>query len=178
MRAYRHSLVGRQTRKHLRALSFGAAEPKNRGSEQHWNPLVVFPFLRLEGLYRGTETKETRMRNLLLSIALSVAFAGGAYAQSSTSPGTSGSGSTTQMSQAECTSTWNSLNASGSGDLSQTQAQRAINDFSSADTNKDGKLSQAEFMSACQRGLVSSGSGSRALSPGTGGTTTPGGTTK
>ena len=122
------------------------------------------------------------MKKMILAIALSAASAGGAYAQSTTSPGTS---SGTQVSHAECSSNWTSLSG-GSGDLSQSQAQGAISKFSDADTNSDGKLSQTEFMSACQRGLVSTGSGSRALSPGntttpsntTPGTTTPGGTTK
>ena len=39
-----------------------------------------------------------------------------------------------------------------------------MTDFKAADTNNDGKLTQTEFMSACDKGLVTA-----SATPGTGG---------
>jgi hypothetical protein len=72
-----------------------------------------------------------------------------------------------KMSQAECTAAWTKLDASKSGSISQVQAQGVVTDFKAADMNNDGKLTQAEFIAACNKGLVtastSSGSGGRGM---------------
>jgi hypothetical protein len=74
---------------------------------------------------------------------------------------------TTKMSKADCTAAWTKLDASKAGSVSQTQAQGVVTNFKSADANNDGKLTQAEFMSACDKGLVTAsaatGTGSRAI---------------
>jgi hypothetical protein len=101
----------------------------------------------------------------LFAAAVALTIAGPAFAQTTTAPK-----SGTKMSQAECTSAWTKLDTSKSGNVSQTQAQGVVTDFTAADTNKDSKLSQTEFMSACNKGLVTasaaSGTGGRAITGG------------
>jgi len=85
-----------------------------------------------------------------------------ALAQTTTMP----KSSTTKMSQADCTAAWTKLDASKAGSVSQTQAQGVVTDFKAADTNNDGKLTQTEFMTACDKGLVTAsapGSGGRGM---------------
>jgi hypothetical protein len=71
------------------------------------------------------------------------------------------------MSQADCTAAWNKLDTSKAGSVSQSEAQGVVTDFKAADTNNDGKLTQAEFMAACDKGLVTAsaatGSGGRGM---------------
>jgi len=95
------------------------------------------------------------------SVALLVAAAGTAYAQTSTSP----SSPALKMTQAECQSLWNRLDSAKSGTVTESQAAQHVSDFKSADTNSDGKLSQAEFQSACDKGQVR---GSATTGPGSG----------
>ncbi|HWB47222.1 MAG TPA: hypothetical protein VG900_17450 [Hyphomicrobiaceae bacterium] len=98
----------------------------------------------------------------LFAAAVALAVAAPAFAQTTTAPKAGA-----KMSQAECTSAWTKLDASKSGNVTQTQATGVVTDFKTADTNKDGKLSQTEFMSACNKGLVTastaSGAGSRGM---------------
>jgi hypothetical protein len=54
----------------------------------------------------------------------------------------------------QCTATWNKLDTGKRGSVSQSQAQGVVTDFKAADTNNDDKLSHAEFMAACNKGLV------------------------
>ena len=115
-----------------------------------------------------------------LATAALLALAVPALAQTSTAP----KSATTKMSQAECTAAWNKLDTAKSGSVSQSQTQGVVKDFKAADTNNDGKLSQAEFMAACDKGLVTAsatGSGGRGLTGTESGTpgasTTPGGST-
>jgi hypothetical protein len=63
------------------------------------------------------------------------------------------------MSRADCTAAWTKLDASKTGSVSQSQAQGVVTDFKAADTNNDGKLSQAEFVAACEKGLVTASTG-------------------
>lgn len=92
-----------------------------------------------------------------------LAFAMPALAQTTTAP----KSSATKMSQAECTAAWTKLDASKAGSVAQSQAQGVVTDFKAADANNDGKLTQAEFMTACDKGLVTasagSGSGARGM---------------
>ena len=65
------------------------------------------------------------------------------------------------------TAAWNKVDASKSGSVTQSQAQGVVTNFKAADTNNDGKLSQAEFMAACDKGLVTAsaatGGGTRGM---------------
>src|SRR5689334_9763161 len=119
------------------------------------------------------------MRAIVSAAALAVALTGAAVAQSTTSPSTgSAAPSATKMTQADCTARWTRLDSTKSGSLSKTQVQSVVTDFDAADTNKDGNLSQSEFMSACQKGLVTAssatGAGSRGLSGSDSGMNSPG----
>ena len=102
---------------------------------------------------------------IVASIAATEAFALAipALAQTTTMP----KSGTMKMSQADCTAAWTKLDATKAGSVSQTQAQGVVTDFKAADTNNDGKLTQAEFMTACDKGLVTasaaSGSGGRGM---------------
>jgi hypothetical protein len=100
--------------------------------------------------------KESTMRivaSLAATVALALAMP--ALAQTTTTP----KSGTTKMSQAECTAAWSKLDASKTGSVSQNQAQGVVTDFKAADANNDGKLTQAEFMAACDKGLVTASSG-------------------
>jgi hypothetical protein len=113
--------------------------------------------------------------------ASAILFLGVATASAQTSGTTSGTtGATQKMTQAECQSVWSKADASSAGSLTQAQAQPYVTNFTSADTNKDSKLSSAEFLAACQQGMVKdtattgSGSGASGTTTGTGsGATTP-----
>lgn len=65
---------------------------------------------------------------------------------------------TTKMSQADCTAAWTKLGAA-SGSVTEAQVKGVVTDFKAADANNDGKLTQAEFMAACDKGLVTASSG-------------------
>jgi hypothetical protein len=129
------------------------------------------------------------MRTVVSTVALAFALSGAAVAQGTTSPGTGSAspGGAAKMSQAECSASWTQLDASKSGKVSKSQAQSVVSDFTAADTDKDGNLTQTEFMSACQKGLVTAAKGTGAGSRGMTGTdnkapgnstTTPGGSSK
>src|SRR5262245_54113183 len=90
-----------------------------------------------------------------LAAAAALALAVPAFAQTTTTPKSGAA----KMSQAECTAAWTKLDASKSGSVSQAQAQNVVSDFKAADTNNDGKLTQTEFMSACDKGLVTASAG-------------------
>jgi hypothetical protein len=87
--------------------------------------------------------------------------AGSAMAQTTTAPKT-----LMKITQAECTSLWNTLDASKAGSVSEAQARSHVANFQSVDTNKDGKLSRAEFQAGCDKGQVH---GSASTGTGTGG---------
>lgn len=91
-----------------------------------------------------------------------------AVAQTSTSPS---GGAATKMSSTDCQALWtrintNSTGGNAAGGMTPTQAQAYVQDFKSVDTNSDGRLVMAEFMTACQGGMVrdsaTTGSGSGA----------------
>jgi hypothetical protein len=77
-----------------------------------------------------------------------------ANAQTTGTKGTTGTTGAQQMTQAECQSIWSKADASTTGSLTQSQAQAYVSNFDSADTNNDDKLSSAEFLAACQKGMV------------------------
>jgi hypothetical protein len=78
-------------------------------------------------------------------------LAGSAMAQTTTAPK-----GQMKLTQAECTSIWNTLDSTKAGSVSEAQAQAHVTNFDSVDANKDGKLSRAEFQSGCDRGQVHS----------------------
>jgi len=108
--------------------------------------------------------------SLVATAALAIAIP--AFAQTTT---TAPKSSATKMSQTECNAAWTKLDASKAGSVAQSQAQGVVTDFKTADANNDGKLTQAEFMTACDKGLVTasaaSGSGGRGMTGG--GATSP-----
>lgn len=77
--------------------------------------------------------------------ALLIATGGSAFAQDETGM---------QLSQAECQNIWSRADATGSGSLTPSQADEFISNFSAADVDSDGTLTNAEFLAACQQGLV------------------------
>jgi hypothetical protein len=78
-----------------------------------------------------------------------------------------------KMTQAECQSLWNRLDAGKAGSVGEAQASAHVTDFKAIDANSDGKLSQAEFQAGCAKGQVhssattgpGSGSGGSATAP-------------
>jgi len=104
------------------------------------------------------------MRTIASVAAIVCTLTFAAQAQTTTSPGTG----STKMSQAECSSSWTRLDSAKTGKVSETQAKSDVTNFSAADTDKDGNLTQSEFMSACDKGLVTAsgqtGTGSRGMS--------------
>src|SRR5438477_310466 len=107
---------------------------------------------------------ETTMKIVTsLAAAAALAFAMPALAQTTTTP----KSGATKMSRADCSAAWNKLGAPKSGSVTESQAQGVVTDFKAADTNNDGKLTQAEFMAACNKGLVTAsaptGSGGRGM---------------
>ena len=100
--------------------------------------------------------------------ALLIATGGAAFAQSDTSQ----SETNIQLSQAECQDLWSRADASGAEKLSPSQADAYISNFSAADFDGDGMLTNAEFMAACEQGLVHDGSATGA-GEGTQGEDTP-----
>ena len=101
---------------------------------------------------------------IIASLAATVALAMAVPALAQT---TTPKSSAPKMSQAECTAAWTKLDALKMGSVPKAQAQGVVTDFKAADTNNDGKLTQAEFMTACDKGLVTAsaaaGSGGRGM---------------
>ena len=93
------------------------------------------------------------MTKLLTSVSAAVLcgmfVAVPAMAQTSPAPGGS-----MKLTQAQCTSVWNKLDAAKSGSVTMAAAQPHVTDFKAVDTNNDGKLSQTEFTAGCDRGLI------------------------
>jgi len=92
------------------------------------------------------------------AVLLGALLAAPAMAQTTTAPKAA-----MKITQAECQSLWNRLDAAKSGSVAQSAAQAHVADFKAVDANNDGKLTQAEFQAGCDKGLVqgsaSSGSG-------------------
>jgi hypothetical protein len=88
------------------------------------------------------------------TVTIGLLLAGAAYAQTSPAP-KPGAGAL-KMTQAECQSLWNKLDASKAGSVSEAQAKAYVIDFKSVDANSDGKLSQTEFQAGCEKGQVHS----------------------
>jgi len=61
-----------------------------------------------------------------------------------------------KMTQAECQSLWNRVDAGKTGSVSEAQAKTFVTDFKALDANNDGKLSQTEFQAGCDSGQVRS----------------------
>jgi hypothetical protein len=115
---------------------------------------------------RSRREKEWKMLKAFTTgsaIVAAVAVGGLVYAQ--TSPAPAPGGGATKMSQAECQSLWNKLDAGKSGSVTSAQAQPHVTDFKTVDTNNDGKLSQTEFQAGCDKGQIK---GSATTGPGTG----------
>jgi hypothetical protein len=93
-------------------------------------------------------------------------MAGPAFPQTANPP--SGAAPPTKLSEARCEVVWARINVARGPGVTQPQAEDALtsSNFSSADTNRDGVVSHAEFLVACDKGMVSeTGSGSRAMGP-------------
>jgi hypothetical protein len=101
------------------------------------------------------------------SLLVGVVLGAAAYAQA---PAPKPGAAPMKMTQAECTSLWNRLDAAKSGNVSEAQAGPYVTDFKAVDANKDGKLTQAEFQAGCDKGQVH---GTATTGPGNG---TPGST--
>lgn len=104
--------------------------------------------------------------------ALALVLGGAAFAQTTPTPGAKPGAGAAKMTQAECLSLWNRLDAAKSGSVGEAQAQPYVADFKAVDANSDGKLSQAEFNAGCNKGQVH-GAATTGPGSGTGGATAP-----
>ena len=106
------------------------------------------------------------IKSISAAVLLAGLFAVPAMAQTTTAPK-----GAMKITQAECQSLWNRLDAAKSGSVAQAASQAHVTDFKSVDTNSDGKLTQAEFQAGCDKGLVqgtaSTGSGAGTNGSGT-----------
>lgn len=73
-----------------------------------------------------------------------------------------------KLSQAECNVLWMQANPGNAATINETQAKGYVTDFKAANPDNDGTLDKAEFIKACNMGLVS-GSASSGASPGASG---------
>jgi hypothetical protein len=97
---------------------------------------------------------------------LGLVIAGPAFSQTTNQP--SGGAPPTQLSDAQCEVVWARINVAKAPAISQGQAEGALtsSNFNAADTDHDGTVSHAEFVVACNKGLVNdTASGSRAMGP-------------
>ena len=107
------------------------------------------------------------MKHVTSAAALfGLAIAGPAFSQTSSPP--SGAAPPTKLSEAQCEVVWARINVAKTPNVTQSQSEGSLSrgNFSGADTNNDGVVSHAEFLVACDKGMVSdTGTGSRAISP-------------
>lgn len=152
---------------HFRGCSLNPGAKENNGTAG----LCVRSFrsiLQSEHTLDGigaTNLEEHVMKNTMLAVVTAVsigATAAAAQTSNSTSP-SSGAGSV-KLSQSECTSLWQQANRSGGSGLTQAQASQYVSDFKAANPDGDTTIDQNEWMTACNKGLVKSSSGSGASS--------------
>ena len=89
---------------------------------------------------------------------------------------TAAPGAAMRLSQSECSNLWQQANPSNSTGLTEDQAKGYVSDFKTANPDGDTTIDQTEWMSACNKGLITNTSSSGASS-GTSGKTsdrTPG----
>jgi hypothetical protein len=87
-----------------------------------------------------------------------------AMAQTTSPANPSAAAGGTKLSHAECTSLWQQANSSGAAGLTQAQAAPYVSDFKAANPDGDTTIDQNEWMTACNKGLVKSSTGSGASS--------------
>jgi hypothetical protein len=104
------------------------------------------------------------------SAAVAVGLLAGSLAFAQTSAPKAPGAPAMKITQAECSSLWNRLDAAKSGSVSEAQARAHVTDFKAIDANSDGKLSQTEFQAGCDKGQVRS---SATTGPGAGEPTAP-----
>jgi hypothetical protein len=142
--------------------SFLALREQGRGKNDRPEP-AGWPDVEAPRSRHHKEWKMLKAFTTGSAIVAAVVLGGLAYAQTTPAP-KPGEGAM-KLSQAECQSIWNKLDAAKSGSISEAQAQPHVSDFDAVDTNNDGKLSQTEFQAGCDRGQVRA---SAATGPGTG----------
>jgi hypothetical protein len=108
------------------------------------------------------------IRTVSAAVAFGALFALPVMAQTTTAP----KAGAMKLTQAQCQTIWNRLDAAKSGSVTQAATQPYVTDFKSVDANSDGKLTQAEFQAGCDKGVVHDSAGSGAGS-GTSGSTAP-----
>jgi len=104
------------------------------------------------------------------SAAVAVGLFVGSLALAQTSAPKAPGAPAMKITQAECSSLWNRLDAAKSGNIGEAQANAHVTDFKAVDSNGDGKLSRAEFQAGCDKGHVRS---SATTGPGAGEPTAP-----
>ena len=67
-----------------------------------------------------------------------------------------------KMSQSECSNLWQQANPSNSKGLTESQARGYVADFKKANPDGDTTIDHTEWMSACQKGLITNTSSSGA----------------
>lgn len=61
-----------------------------------------------------------------------------------------------KMSEAQCESIWHKANPGNKAKISESEAKAYISDINAVNKDKDGTIERAEFMRACDMGLVKS----------------------
>ena len=84
-----------------------------------------------------------------MGVLAGVLASGWAYAQTSGPPSAG-----TQMTDAQCEVVWARIAKVSLNGISPSESERTVTDFKAADTNNDGVISHAEFLVACNKGLV------------------------
>ncbi len=112
-----------------------------------------------------------------LTVCAAAMFASSAIAQTTPPPASSSGSSPMQLSQSECTSLWQTANASNAAGLTEAQAKPYVSDFKAANPDGDTTIDQAEWLAACNKGLVKSAA-STGTSSGSSGSSTTGPSSK
>jgi hypothetical protein len=74
------------------------------------------------------------------------------------------SGSSMKLSQSECTNLWQQANPGNSPGLTEDQSKGYVSNFKAANPDGDTTIDQNEWMSACNKGLITNTSSSGASS--------------
>lgn len=87
------------------------------------------------------------------ALGFAVLMSNGAIAQTPTAAAPKAN---MQLSQSECTNLWQQANVGKAAGLTEAQSKSYVSDFKAANPDGDTTIDQAEWMTACNKGLVKS----------------------